>query len=128
MLNKKICRDCDKVGDCVMKCEALKRLEEPFSILMSDREWGRELRTTEVLKKLGGIRNVLTCADLVKFEVVPCRCSSGVAIAFDVCGRGQVLRDIVKIKQTDDELIFIDSEGRENHVAKKLIDTMEVIA
>lgn len=128
MFNKKICRDCNNLGNCSMKCEALKRLEEPFSILMSDREGGRELRTTEVLKKLDGIKNVLTCADLVKFEVVPCRCSSGVAIALDVCGRGQVLRDIVRIKQTEDELIFIDSEARENHVAKKLIDTMEVIA
>lgn len=129
MLNKKICRDCDKIGNCNMKCAALKRLETPYVLIKtigrgrgSMAEYEREL-----LKQLERSKMGLICPDDDEVIVSP-YLSAGAAIAFDVCGRGQVLRDIVKIKQTDDELIFIDSEGRENHVAKKLIDTMEVIA
>lgn len=129
MLNKKICRDCDKIGNCNMKCAALKRLETPYVIKMSGRGYGRTAyeRERELLKQLERGKTGLICPDDDEVIVSPYR-SAGAAIAFDVCGRGQVLRDIVKIKQTDEELIFIDSEGRENHVAKKLIDTMEVIA
>lgn len=126
MFNNKICRDCDKVGECVMKCAALKRLETPYVIKMSGRGYGRAAYERELLKQLERCKTGLICPDDAEVIVSPYR-SAGAAIAFDVCSRGQVLRDIVKIKQTDDELIFIDSEGRENHVAKKLIDTMEVI-
>lgn len=129
MLNEKICRDCDKIGDCVMKCAALKRLEIPC-VLIQRRGRGRGSVAEyerELLKQLERSKTGLICPDDDEVIVTPYR-SAGAAIAFDVCGRGQVLRDIVKIKQTDEELIFIDSEGRENHVAKKLIDTMEVIA
>lgn len=126
MFNEKICRDCDKIGNCNMKCAALKRLEIPYVLIHRGRgsvaEYEREL-----LKQLERSKTGLICPDDDEVIVTPYR-SAGAAIAFDVCGRGQVLRDIVKIKQTDDELIFIDSEGRENHVAKKLIDVMEVIA
>lgn len=129
MLNKKICRDCDKIGNCNMKCAALKRLETPYVLIQrkgrgcgSVAEYEREL-----LKQLERSKTGLICPDDAEVIVTPWR-SSGAAIAFDVCGRGQVLRDIVKIKQTDEELIFIDSEWRENHVAKKLIDVIEVIA
>ena len=128
MLNKKICRDCDKIGNCNMKCAALKRLEIPY-VLIQRRGRGRGSVAEyerELLKQLERSKTGLICTDDAEVIVTPWR-SSGAAIAFDVCGRGQVLRDIVRIKQTDEELIFIDSEGRENHVAKKLIDTMEVI-
>jgi hypothetical protein len=128
MLNKKICRDCDKIGDCVMKCAALKRLETPYVLIKKiDRRRGSVAEyERELLKQLERSKMGLICPDDDEVIVSPYR-SVGAAIAFDVCGRGQVLRDIVRIKQTDDELIFIDSEGRENHIAKKLIDTMEVI-
>lgn len=129
MFNEKICRDCDKVGECVMKCAALKRLEIPYVIKMSGRGYGRTAyeRERELLKQLERSKTGLIRPDDTEVIVTPHR-SAGAAIAFDVCGRGQVLRDIVRIKQTEKELIFIDSEGRENHIAKKLIDTMEVIA
>lgn len=129
MLNEKICRDCDKVGECVMKCAALKRLKIPYVLIKkSGKMWGSVAeQERELLKQLERSKTGLICPDDDEVIVSPYR-SAGAAIAFDVCGRGQVLRDIVKIKQTDDELIFIDSEGRENHVAKKLIDVMEVIA
>lgn len=129
MFNERICRDCDKLGNCNMKCAALKRLEIPYVIKMSSRGYGRTAyeRERELLKQLERGKMGLICPDDDEVIVTPYR-SAGAAIAFDVCGRGQVLRDIVKIKQTDDELIFIDSEGRENHIAKKLIDVMEVIA
>lgn len=126
MFNDKICRDCDKVGECVMKCAALKRLEIPYVIKMSDRGYGLTAYERKLLKQLERSKTGLICTDDAEVIVTPYR-SAGAAIAFDICGRGQVLRDIVKIKQTEDELIFIDSAGRENHVAKKLIDTMEVI-
>lgn len=127
MFNNKICRDCDKVGECVMKCAALKRLETPFVIKMGGRGYGRAAYERELLKQLERSKTGLICTDEPEAIVTPYR-SAGAAIALDVCGRGQVLRDIVKIKQTEEELIFIDSEERENHVAKKLIDVMEVIA
>jgi hypothetical protein len=128
MFNERICRDCDKLGNCNMKCAALKRLEIPcFLIHRRDRGRGSVAEyERELLKQLERSKMGLICPDDAEVIVSPYR-SAGAAIAFDVCGRGQVLRDIVKIKQTDDELIFIDSEGRENHVAKKLIDVMEVI-
>lgn len=128
MFNNKICRDCDKIGSCNMKCAALKRLETPYVLIKtigrrrgSVAEYEREL-----LKQLERSKTGLICPDDAEVIVTPYR-SAGAAIAFDVCGSGQVLRDIVRIKQTEKELIFIDSEGRENHVAKKLIDVMEVI-
>lgn len=130
MLNKKICRDCDKLGNCNMKCAALKRLEIPYVIITKTGDRGRGSVAEyerELLKQLERSKTGLICPDDTEAIVSPYR-SAGAAIAFDVCGRGQVLRDIVKIKQTDEELIFIDSEGRENHVAKKLIDVIEVIA
>lgn len=128
MFNGKICRDCDKIGNCNMKCAALKRLEIPYVIKMRGRGRGSVAEyERELLKNLERSKTGLICTDDAKVIVTPWR-SSGAAIAFDVCGRGQALRDIVKIKQTDEELIFIDSEGRENHVAKKLIDVIEVIA
>lgn len=128
MFNDRICRDCDKIGDCVMKCAALKRLETPYVLI---KRRGRERGSVaeyerELLKQLERSKTGLICTDDAEVIVTPWR-SSGAAIVFDVCGRGQVLRDTVRIKQTEDELIFIDSAGRENHVAKKLIDTMEVI-
>jgi hypothetical protein len=127
MFNERICRDCDKLGNCNMKCAALKRLEIPYVIKINSRRRGSVADCQrELLKQLECSKMGLICPDDTKLEVIPFR-SSGAAIAFDVCGRGQVLRDIVKIKQTDEELIFIDSKGRENHVAKKLIDVMEVI-
>lgn len=126
MFNERICRDCDKIGNCNMKCAALKRLETPYVIKMQGRGYGRAAYERELLKQLERSKTGLISADESKVIVMPYR-SAGAAIAFDVCGRGQVLRDIVKIKQTEEELIFIDSEGRENHVAKKLIDVMEVI-
>lgn len=126
MFNGKICRDCDKVGECVMKCAALKRLEIPYVIKMSSRGHGRAQNERELLKLLKDAKTGLIDVDDIEYEIIP-RYPSGAAIAFDVCGRGQVLRDIVKIKQTEDELIFIDSKGRENHIAKKLLYTMEVI-
>ena len=126
MFNERICRDCDKVGECVMKCAALKRLEIPCVVKMSSRGRGRAPNGRDLLKLLNDAKRGLIVADDTKLEVIPYR-SSGAAIAFDVCGSGQVLRDITKIRQTEDELIFIDSAGRENHVAKKLIDFMEVI-
>ena len=127
MLNNKICRDCDKVGDCVMKCAALKRLEIPYILRSSSRWHGEAKNKRDLLKLLNAAKTGLIAADDTKYEIIIPLFPSGVAIAFDVCGRGQVLRDIVRIKQTEKELIFIDSEGRENHVAKKLIDVMEVI-
>lgn len=127
MFNGKICRDCDKLGSCTMKCAALKRLETPYVIKMSGRGYGRKATERELLKQLSNAKKGWICADDTKPIVTPYR-SSGAAIAFGVCGRGQVLRDIAKIKQTEDELIFIDCKGRENHIAKKLIDVMEVIA
>lgn len=130
MLNEKICRDCDKIGNCNMKCAALKRLEIPYVIITKTggRGYGSVAEyKRELLKQLERSKTGLICADNTKLEVIPYR-STGAAIAFNICGRGQVLRDIVRIKQTEKELIFIDSEGRENHVAKKLIDVMEVIA
>lgn len=184
MFNGKICRDCDKIGNCNMKCAALKRLETPYVLIKTggrgygcvaeyERELLKQLERSKtlicaedtklevipcrssgaaiafdvcgkgrVLRDIAKIKQTsvglifidsegremdLICVDDTKLEVIPYR-SSGVAIAFDVCGRGQVLRDIVRIKQTEKELIFIDSEGRENHVATKLIDVMEVIA
>lgn len=130
MFNGKICRDCDKLGNCNMKCAALKRLEIPYVIITKTGGRGRGSVAEyerELLKQLERSKTGLICTDDTEVIVTPYR-SAGAAIAFDVCGRGQVLRDIVKIKQTEEELIFIDSEGRENHVAKKLIDTMEVIA
>ena len=128
MFNERICRDCDKLGNCNMKCAALKRLEIPYVLI---KRRGRECGSAaeyerELLKQLERSKTGLICTDDTEVIVSPYR-SAGAAIAFDVCGRGQVLRDIVKIKQTEDELIFIDSAGRENHVAKKLIDTIEVI-
>lgn len=126
MFNERICRDCDKLGNCNMKCAALKRLEIPYVIKMSGRGYGRAASERELLKQLERGKTGLICTDDAEVIVTPW-CSSGAAIVFDACGRGQVLRDIVRIKQTEDELIFIDSAGRENHVAKKLIDTMEVI-
>lgn len=127
MFNDRICRDCDKVGECVMKCAALKRLETPYIIKMKSSRCGSVAEyKRELLKQLERSKTGLICTDDAEVIVTPWR-SSGAAIVFDVCGRGQVLRDIVRIKQTEDELIFIDSAGRENHVAKKLIDTMEVI-
>lgn len=127
MFNERICRDCDKVGECVMKCAALKRLEIPYVIIMSGRGYGREASERELLKHLERCKTVLSCTDEPEAIVTPYR-SSGAAIAFDGCGRGQVLRDIVKIRQTEEELIFIDSKGHKNHVSKRLLDTMEVIA
>ena len=127
MFNGKICRDCDKIGNCNMKCAALKRLEIPYIIKLSSRWHGEAKNKRELLKLLNATKTGLIVPDDTEYEIIP-RFPSGAAIAFDVCGRGQVLRDIVKIKQTDDELIFIDSEGRENHIAKKLIDVIEVIA
>ena len=126
MFNERICRDCDKVGDCVMKCAALIRVETPYMIKLSSRGHGAAKNERDLLKLLNDAKKELIPVDDTKYEIIP-RYPSGVAIAFDVCGRGQVLRDIVRIKQTEDELIFIDSAGRENHVAKKLVDTMEVI-
>lgn len=126
MFNGKICRDCDKVGECIMKCAALKRLEIPYIIKLSSRGHGRAQNERGLLKLLSDAKRGLIAVDDTKYEIIP-RYPSGVAIAFDVCGRGQVLSGIVKIKQTEDELIFIDSQGRENHIAKKLIDVMEVI-
>lgn len=127
MFNERICRDCDKVGECVMKCAALKRLEIPYVLKISGRRCGSVAeQKRELLQQLSNAKKGIICADNTKLEIIPYR-SAGAAIALDVCGRGQVLRDIVRIKQTEDELIFIDSEARENHVAKKLIDTMEVI-
>ncbi len=126
MFNNKICRDCDKVGECAMKCAALKILETPYMIKMSGRGYGREAAERELLKQLERSKTGLIRTNDAEVIVTPYR-SAGAAIAFDVCGRGQVLRDIVRIKQTEDELIFIDSKGRENHIAKKLIDVMEVI-
>lgn len=128
MFNERICRDCDKLGNCNMKCAALKRLETPYIIKMKSRRRGSVAEYEhELLKRLELNKMGLICPDDTKVTIIPYR-SAGAAIAFDVCGRGQVLKDIVKIKQTEEELIFIDSEGRENHVAKKLIDVMEVIA
>lgn len=40
MINNKICCGCDKVGECVMKCAALKRLETPYVIKMRGRGRG----------------------------------------------------------------------------------------
>lgn len=128
MFNERICRDCDKVGECVMKCAALKRLEILY-VLIETRGRGRGSVAEyerELLKQLERSKTGLICTDDAEVIVTPYR-SAGAAIAFDICGRGQVLRDIVRIRQTEEELIFIDSEGRENHIAKKLIDTMEVI-
>lgn len=127
MFNERICRDCDKVGECVMKCAALKRLAIPYVIKMRGRGGGRAAYERELLKQLERSKTGLVCTDDAEVIVTPWH-SSGAAIAFDVCGRGQVLRDIIKIRQTEEELIFIDSNGHENHIAKKLIDTMEVIA
>ena len=128
MFNERICRDCDKLGNCNMKCAALRRLEIPYVLIKRrDRERGSVAEyERELLKQLERSKTGLICTDDTEVIVSPYR-SAGAAIAFDVCGRGQVLRDIVKIKQTEEELIFIDSEGRENHIAKKLIDVMEVI-
>lgn len=126
MFNERICRDCDKVGECVMKCAALKRLEIPYVIKMSGRGYGRAAYERELLKQLERSKTGLICTDDAEVVVTPYR-SAGAAVAFDVCGRGQVLRDIVRIKQTEEEFIFIDSKGRENHVSKRLIDTIEVI-
>ena len=129
MFNERICRDCDKIGNCNMKCAALKRLEIPY-VLIKTRGRGRGSVAEyerELLKQLELSKTGLNYTDDAEVIVTPYR-SAGAAIAFDICGRGQVLRDIVKIKQTDDEFIFIDSEGRENHVAKKLIDIIEVVA
>lgn len=126
MFNERICRDCDKVGECVMKCAALKRVETTYMIKMSSRGHGSAKNERELLKQLERSKTGLICTDEPEAIITPW-CSTGVAIAFDICGRGQVLSDIVKIKQTEDELIFIDYKGRENHIAKKLIDTMEVI-
>lgn len=126
MFNERICRDCDKVGECVMKCAALKRLEIPYIVKLSSRGHGRARTERDLLKLLNDAKMGLIAADDTKCEIIP-RFPSGVAIAFDVCGRGQVLSGIVKIKQTEKELIFIDSEGRENHIAKRLIDVLEVI-
>lgn len=128
MFNGKICRDCDKIGNCNMKCAALKRLETPYVLIKRrDRGFGSVAEyERELLKQLVRCKTGLIYTDDTEVIVSPYR-SAGAAIALDICGRGQVLRDIVKIKQTEKELIFIDSEGRENHVAKKLIDTMEVI-
>lgn len=126
MFNERICRDCDKLGNCTVKCAALKRLETPYVIKISGRGYGRAAYERELLKQLERSKTGLIGADDTKVIVTPYR-SSGAAIALNICGRGQVLRDIVKIKQTDSELIFLDSKGRENHIAKKLIDIMEVI-
>lgn len=126
MFNNKICRDCDKVGNCNMKCSALKRLEIPYIVKLSSREHGRARTERDLLKLLNDAKMGLIATDDTEYEIIP-RFPSGVAIAFDICGRGQVLSGIVKIKQTEEELIFIDSKGRENHIAKKLIDVMEVI-
>lgn len=49
MLNKKICRDCDKIGECVMKCAALKRLEIPYVIKMRGRGRGSVAKKTSEL-------------------------------------------------------------------------------
>lgn len=97
-MNDTICRDCDKLGSCTMKCAALRASE------------------------ISAI-----CPDEPETITTPPR-TLGAVIALNICGRGQVLRGIVRIKQTEEKLIFIDSEGRENHIAKKLIDVMEVIA
>lgn len=126
MFNERICRDCDKVGECVMKCAALKRVETTYMIKMSSRGHGSAKNERDLLKLLNDAKKGLITVDDTKYEIIP-RYPSGVAIAFDICGRGQVLSGIVKIKQTERELIFIDSKGHENHVAKKLIDVMEVI-
>ena len=126
MFNDRICRDCDKLGNCNMKCAALKRLDIPYIIKMSSRGYGRAQTERDLLKLLNASKMGLIADDDTKYEIIP-RFPSGVAIAFNICGRGQVLNCIVKIKQTEDELIFIDYKGRENHIAKKLIDTMEVI-
>lgn len=125
-MNDTTCRDCDKLGSCTMKCAALKRLEMPCVIKMSGRGYGRAAYKRELLKLLERSKTGLICIDELEAIVTPYR-SSGAAIALNICGRGQVLRDIIRIKQTDRELIFIDSAGRENHVAKKLVDEVEVI-
>ncbi len=126
-MNDKICRDCDKLGGCTMKCAALKQLRTPYLIKMSPRGYGRAAHERELLKQLERSKTGLICTDDAEAIVTPYR-SAGAAIAFDGCGRGQVLRDIVKIRQTEEELIFIDSKGHKNHVSKRLLDTMEVIA
>lgn len=128
MFNDRICRDCDKVGECVMKCAALKRLMIPYVLIKkSGKRWGSVAeQERELLKQLERCKTGLICTDEPEVIVTPYR-SPGAAVAFDVCGRGQVLRDIVRIKQTEEEFIFIDSKGRENHVSKRLIDTIEVI-
>ena len=126
MFNERICRDCDKVGECVMKCAALKRVETTYMIKMSSRGHGSAKNERDLLKLLNDAKKGLITVDDTKHEIIP-RYPSGVAIAFNICGSGQVLSGIVQIKQTEEELIFIDSKGRENHIAKKLIDTMEVI-
>lgn len=124
-MNDTICRDCDKLGNCTMKCAALKKLRTPYLIRLSARGHGG-MTHEEILAALRASEIGVICPAPPEYVITPLR-TNGAAIALNICGRGQVLRDIVRIKHTEKELIFIDSKGHENHVAKKLIDTMEVI-